>query len=154
MGFLESKLQLQTDFLRLYLLKHYGGVWIDANIILFQDFDWVLQLPDNEDVINKYGTFPEVFMFYLPFYGLTEKWYDGKTEWRVSPGYETWFIAAQPNSTFIDEWLLWYKNFFTMGKIHKDAIITKNRIKLGGLRGSNYLITSQAIQYVIQKKQQ
>ena len=69
MGLWESKLQLKTDFLRLYLLKHYGGVWIDANIILFQNFDWVNSLPDNEDVINKYGTFPEVFMFELFFYG-------------------------------------------------------------------------------------
>jgi len=29
----------RADYLRLYLLKHYGGVWIDADTIIYRDLD-------------------------------------------------------------------------------------------------------------------
>jgi Capsular polysaccharide synthesis protein len=73
----------QADWLRLELLKIYGGLWIDASIILTQTMEW----------LNK--TFQKGNYEYIGFY--IEKF----TTQQTSPVIENWFMAATPNSSFI-----------------------------------------------------
>jgi Capsular polysaccharide synthesis protein len=68
----------QSDWLRLDRIKRYGGVWLDATVILTEPFDWI-QGPG------------EAFMFYQ----------EGMGKDKTQRMYETWFIASVPNSTFI-----------------------------------------------------
>lgn len=68
----------QSDWLRLDRLKRYGGVWLDATVILTESLDWV----------QGSG---EVHMFYQ----------EAMAKDPSQRMYESWFIAAVPNSTFI-----------------------------------------------------
>ena len=54
----------QSDFIRVALLSHYGGLHMDLTIVLTTDLEWLFDLKNNPDVVNKYGEQPEVFYAY------------------------------------------------------------------------------------------
>jgi Capsular polysaccharide synthesis protein len=68
----------QSDWLRLDRIKRYGGVWLDASVILTESLDWV----------QGSG---EALMFY-------QEAMAKDTSQRM---YESWFIASVPNGAFI-----------------------------------------------------
>ncbi len=73
----------QADWLRLKLLAHHGGIWIDASTLLSQNLEWVhtLQAEHNSEYVG----------FYI----------DRFTTRPEQPIVENWFMAAIPNSPFI-----------------------------------------------------
>lgn len=73
----------QADWLRLQLLKFYGGIWIDASTVLTQDLAWV----HNHQAQHK----SEYVGFYLRGYTTNIK----------QPIVENWFMAAIPKSQYI-----------------------------------------------------
>lgn len=73
-----------ADYIRLSLLKQYGGIWMDASILLTENFNWFLEKMDNF----------ENFVFYT----------DDCTTDLSNPIAENWFIAARKNSQFIKDW--------------------------------------------------
>lgn len=76
--------QRQSDWVRLYLIKNYGGVWLDASIILtksLSDLEFI-QKENNSDGIG----------FYLP------------SSSKYTPHIETWFIMARKGQPFISAW--------------------------------------------------
>lgn len=77
----------QTDWIRLALLHRYGGMWLDASIIVAQPLAWVEQERQAEQA--------EFVGFYL----------DGYTTRAAFPVVESWFLAAVPGSVFIRQWL-------------------------------------------------
>lgn len=79
------KLAHKSDLIRLSLLKKYGGIWIDATSIVFEDFDWILKNCSGDDVFLCYS--------------------DDCTQNQQKPIAENWLIAAPPNSQFIIDWL-------------------------------------------------
>ena len=74
-----------SDFIRLKLLYEYGGFWMDASILLNDNFDWILKNLTSQDA----------FLFYS----------DDCTKFINSPIFENWFIACPKNSVFIRDWL-------------------------------------------------
>ena len=84
--FKELTPQQQADWIRLYLLKEYGGFWLDASIVLTQSLSW----------IQKKG---------VPTYGF---YIQGFTKDPQYPVLENWFIASVPQAPFIQAW---YKEF-------------------------------------------
>lgn len=78
----------QTDWLRLTLLKQYGGVWLDASIILTQPLAHWLEPKLRADNVEFTG-------FYLDKYNATTSY----------PVIDSWFLAAKPGSAFIVDWL-------------------------------------------------
>lgn len=50
--------------MRLALVHHFGGVWIDFGTIMINNIDWVFDLKNNPLAKNKYGEHPDVFFFY------------------------------------------------------------------------------------------
>jgi len=58
------KRQTGADYIRLLILKRYGGVWIDLTTILLENLNWLDNLSKNKDVINKFGEKPDIFMFF------------------------------------------------------------------------------------------
>lgn len=85
----------QTDWIRLELLHRYGGIWLDASIILTQSLDWVgeLQRQRNAEFVGYY--------------------IDGYTQRKDLPVVDSWFLAAPAGSHFIADWL----NLFTQQAI-------------------------------------
>lgn len=82
--------QFKSDIIRLYLLKEYGGVWLDASVILNDSLDSMLPKNNTYDVIGFYFT----------------KYYKSNSLNKV-PIIENWFLASGKNSPFISEWLDW-----------------------------------------------
>jgi hypothetical protein len=104
-GFQNLKVQHQADWIRLKLLKSYGGCWIDSGIILNQSINPLYR----ECVSNK----ADLLVFKIL-----------KTQ--TNPKYpigENWFIMAPPNSPVITVWLDEYERAIRMGfKRYQDKI--------------------------------
>ena len=70
----------QADVLRLKLLEKYGGIWMDASILLMENPDKFVG--------------GDVTLFTTP----------GTTN--ADPVYENWFIASTPNNEIIKKWIV------------------------------------------------
>lgn len=75
----------QADWLRLYLVAHHGGFWLDASTLLTDSLDWLQSPP---------GAAVEFVGFYL------EKF----TREARFPVIESWAFGARPGSAFITAW--------------------------------------------------
>lgn len=77
----------KTDLIRLELLYRYGGIWLDATIILQDPINWIhdLQAKNSYDLIAYYR--------------------DQGTKDLQFPVIESWFLAAPPYNEFIKAWL-------------------------------------------------
>lgn len=72
-----------SDFVRLFLLYRYGGVWCDASLILTEDFSWLEKKFKNPDI--------QLFAFY-----------SDNAEDLLN---ESWFLAAPQYSPLVKMWL-------------------------------------------------
>jgi len=87
----------KSDVIRLELLYKYGGIWLDATIIMNQTLDALL-------AVNKNNIY-DMIAFYS----------ESST---IDPDYpviETWFLAAPPNNAFIERWLYYFRPIITLG---------------------------------------
>ena len=76
----------KADWLRVALLQTYGGIWLDASIVLTQPLDWVM------DLQQKHHS--EFVGFYIDRFSIDKQ----------SPVIENWFMASSPQSGFISDW--------------------------------------------------
>lgn len=81
-----------SDLIRLYLIKEYGGFWLDASILLTENLDWIVQIKTKNN------------SEFLGFYS------HECTKNNEYPIVENWFLAASLNSRFIRDWYYEYKN--------------------------------------------
>ncbi len=87
----------KSDVIRLELLHRYGGVWMDATIILNRSMDELL-------AVNVDGR-----------YDLIAYYRDGSTLDKNYPVMESWFLAAPKNNAFIGRWLHYFKPIVELG---------------------------------------
>lgn len=125
----KRSVQMQADYIRIYLLNTFGGIWIDASIIMFQPIDKWLQTED----IDFSG-------FYIG--SLTTN-----PEYKVI---ENWFMCCPPNSLFM------YHSYKEFLKVIEDPDkYVKNAIKKGvdvQKIDQHYLYMHIAFQVVLQTK--
>lgn len=76
----------QSEWLRLYLLRRYGGIWLDASIVLTRPLDWLLEAQAASRA------------HYLGFY------LDRYTVRADCPIIDSWSMAAPAKSRFIEDW--------------------------------------------------
>lgn len=76
----------RADWIRIALLRRWGGVWLDASILLTESLQWML------DAQSRHGV--EYVGFYI----------DGFTCDADYPVIENWCMAAPVGSPFIDRW--------------------------------------------------
>ena len=95
--------QEYANFVRLALLKKYGGIWVDANIYCFQSLDNWLPALLNENVFLLQSNFGD----------------------RLNVN---WFIAATPNHYLINEWKKNYDDFFEENYFRIDNTFIKNKL--------------------------
>jgi len=128
----------KSDWIRLCLLKKYGGLWLDAGIII-NSIDALNQMYDESIKLDS-----ELSVFYLESNMINN---DPMTY------IENWYILAPANSRIINAWY----NEFTSA-IKMDFINYKNElINLGikidqviGGEGNTYLTMHAALQKIIQ----
>jgi hypothetical protein len=105
--------QRLSDLIRLHVLSKHGGIWLDASIVCYENFDWVHQENSN------------CLLYSIP-------------ELSTVPLLESWFIACTPGNPYVNEW----KNEF-MGVSKFDNIddYVKNcKIDMTGINFPDYLL--------------
>ncbi|KAJ3095416.1 hypothetical protein HDU97_006930 [Phlyctochytrium planicorne] len=85
----------RANWIRLAILRQYGGFWIDASTILTGSLDIILNRQ------QELGT--EAFAFYLDWFTLN----------KTIPVYETYFLATVPNGQWISAWMTEYNMVFS-----------------------------------------
>jgi len=78
--------QQKADLLRLDLIYHYGGIWLDASILVYENLDWI------QNLLQETKT--EIFTFYRKKNTLNLN----------SPIIENWLLAGQQNNPFFKLW--------------------------------------------------
>ncbi|SEI07783.1 Capsular polysaccharide synthesis protein [Rheinheimera pacifica] len=81
----------QTDWIRLELLNRYGGIWLDASIILTASLDWVERIRAEQNT--------EFVGYYLERYTTNVH----------RPVVDSWFLAAPAQSRFVADWLALFR---------------------------------------------
>ena len=132
----------KSDWIRLYLLKTYGGVWLDAGIIV-NDLSEFNKMYDNSISKNS-----ELTAFYL----------DGSTNNNDPTTFiENWFIMAPINSRIINAWFNEFEYAINIGFLnYKNELFNKDiNIRNVYMFGENdiYLTCHAAIQKIIQLKE-
>lgn len=131
--------QHKADWIRLYILKNYGGCWMDSSIIVNSDYD--LERLYEESLLRE----SEFTGFYL----------EANTLNSVKDTYiENWFIMAPARSRVIS---LWYEEFteaVTIGFLlyKKKVSAAINVSNLYGAEDDVYLTQHAALQYVLQNR--
>lgn len=70
----------QSDWVRLFVLRKHGGIWMDASIILTKPLDWVVP--------------KRAFAYRLKSFQTSKKF----------PVIESWFLACVPGHPFFEAW--------------------------------------------------
>ncbi|MDR2207317.1 MAG: capsular polysaccharide synthesis protein [Flavobacteriaceae bacterium] len=90
-----------TDLVRLKLLKKYGGIWMDASILLTENLDWILN--------KKYESGADLVGFYSDYF----------TKNSDFPLLETWFLACAPENKFISAWASEFEKCYNSENPHQ-----------------------------------
>lgn len=78
--------QHKADLIRFKLLYVYGGIWLDASIIVYENLDWI------QELVSQNQT--ESFAYYRK-----------KNTTNIdSPVIENWLLATTPNNRFFKDW--------------------------------------------------
>jgi len=126
--------QQQSDWIRLYLLKTYGGLWSDISII----YNDVSKINDLWEKSNEYD--------FTGFYG-------GKKHHGIYEIIETWFILCKKNSKTITLWLDEYERAMKEGFLqYKHRIIQEGTLlnKNNPYPDDIYFIVYYCLQHVLQ----
>ena len=135
--------QHKSDWIRLYLLTHYGGCWLDASIILNDlslDTIWQNSV-DKASVFTAFATGPETYVH---------------SSGKVMPlVIDNWFIMAPQGSDILRRWLNEYTSAIQMGFLEYKRKARKEGVDLHAIQFNGeedvYLTEHICIQKVIQK---
>ncbi|MFD1771628.1 glycosyltransferase family 32 protein [Sphingobacterium suaedae] len=126
----------KTDLIRLDLLYRYGGIWLDATIILKEKLDWIYGL--------QFDSGFELTGFYRGTNTVDE----------VYPVIETWFLASPPGSVFIKNWLAEFSAIRTLGSRAYFELLRKRddyRVISANIEPASYLLVYLACQIALRK---
>lgn len=130
--------QHYADWLRLYLLEKYGGVWMDISIILNKNFD---------DLYKKSIEINSELTGFNAFNLNTDKEY---------PVIENWFIMASRGSELINLWKQEYNNALEKGFLDYKRSQISAGVNYQNIFGDDpdeiYLTQHGCLQVVLQKK--
>ncbi len=78
--------QQKADLIRFQLIYQYGGIWLDATILVYENLAWIQALTEK----NKTNSFA---------------YYRAKNTTNLSfPVLENWLLASTPNNIFFKQW--------------------------------------------------
>lgn len=106
-GFDDLPPQKQSDWVRLAVIKQYGGIWLDASTIVTGSLEWV----------NRFGK--DTVLYYI----------DSNSPDKKHLNIENWFIASAPQTAFISSWFEEFNYSITKykekGHLHYEELKTK-----------------------------
>lgn len=123
-----------SDYVRLYILPIYGGIWMDSSIICQRNLGWVHE--------KNITTGCEMVGYYRKGFS------------SLTPMIESWFFACVPNSNFVKEWR---DEFITMTDYENvdDYVktVTQSGVDISNMPDYrwNYLAVYVAAQKVLQR---
>lgn len=119
-----------SDFIRLYILSKYGGIWLDAYTLLPRSLDWIYDI--DSDFIAYYR--------------------DASTTKQEYKCIENWFIACSPKNEFVT---LWYNEFMRINDYNTidDYVqfVKDQNVDLQNINDYHYLTCYVSCQYLMQK---
>jgi len=135
------KVQHQSDWIRLYLLSKYGGVWMDASVII--NDPKTLEKVFNDSSTSK-----------CHFTGFSFKNENYNRTSKGVPYYlENWFIMAPKNSIIIKLWFEEFDRAVKIGFTEYNKFLKRNDVNINSLKDDEIYFTQHAcLQYVLQKK--
>lgn len=119
-----------SDFVRLYVLYRYGGIWCDASLILTDDLTWVHEKFKNPDT--------QLFAFHSVDENKDEELF-----------IESWFLAAPQYSPLVKLWLDEFKNACDTSLDEYIKECNENNITL---KGADFAFMKYLAVYVCLKK--
>jgi hypothetical protein len=128
-------IQQKSDWIRLYLLKNYGGLWMDASTII-NDGSAVDALY-NESVQKKSQ--------------LTAFTYREKPDDIIPKNIESWFLMAPKNSIVIEDWYNEFTLAINIGFDKYIEMLNREKVDLRSIDPGTYLTLSMALQKTLQK---
>src|SRR5690606_24665360 len=90
-----------TDLVRLKLIEKYGGIWLDASVLLTENFDWLQEIKK----INQSDFIGFIADFFTTDFNF--------------PLIETWFLASAPQNLFIKAWSEEFEKCYTSPNPHR-----------------------------------
>ncbi len=142
-----SKLLVQhkADWLRLYLLQHYGGCWIDASIII-----------NDTTVMNRIRYASVKQRSALTGFQTKENRTFQHTSGTALPlVVDNWFIMAPPNSPIIRAWHTEFTKAVTMGLLNYKRALQAQGVNISAIHFKHaddvYLTQHMCIQKVLQR---
>lgn len=122
-----------ADYIRLYLLKKYGGIWLDASILLNENLNWILER------IKKNQT----FVFYS----------DECTLDNNRPIIENWMIICEEKNEFISDWFEEFEKCFLSEEPKSYYFFLKdNTSVIQNIRNTEYLMCYISAAIIMKKK--
>ena len=91
-----------ADMSRIALIMEHGGIYVDmTTFTMDESYDWLLNITKipSTFIWNRYGSQPDVLMFWNTYYRNEMNWWidkNTKSTWHLS--YESGFIAAVKGS--------------------------------------------------------
>jgi hypothetical protein len=73
----------RSDLIRIALIKHFGGVYVDYTTVLTQSFDWLLSISSVKAMENKFGVAPDMLLTYSSIDGEFSSHFDPLTNQSV-----------------------------------------------------------------------
>ncbi len=130
-----------ADYVRLFLLKKYGGFWLDSSIL-------IMNKSFLDDICNSYKKYKfDVFLFEYSNRNSSDKIEDKYLE--------NWFIVAPKNSIFIADMLYEYKKALNMTFIKYKKELRNENINLKGIidgEDETYLMQHAIIRKLLKNK--
>ncbi len=131
----EMSATTKSDLIRLELILRYGGIWLDATTLVFEDFSWIYE----KFLSGRYN--------FVGFY------YESWTKVRHFPILESWLIASPPGDPFIRLWRDEFKNVTQGADTYLSSL--KNRADYGeilqGVEDPKYLLAYLAAQVAMRQ---
>ena len=126
----------QSEWMRLYLLHRYGGIWLDASIILTQPLDWMIEA--------QTAGRAQYLGYYL----------DRFTARADCPVIDSWCMAAPLGSPFIADWFSEFCGAaLTDSPAYIQALGRRREHILQKINSPEYLAVHVAAQKLLNQKQ-
>jgi hypothetical protein len=122
----------ESDFVRLHLLKKYGGIWLDASTICTRSLDWIIDTCNTKQC--------QFFGYYLSDWTTNDKF----------PILENWMFACVPRSNFVVNWCDEFMRINTFLTVDEYIASVRLDTDLQGLQIPNYLAMHAAAQRTLQ----
>ncbi len=127
--------QKVANFIRIYILSHYGGIWIDSTIYLNKSLDWIhsYQVYENSEFVGFFINSTHENKMILN-----------------TPIIENWFMASIPNSEFMKDWNDFYFTINNYNNEDEYLNFVRKTTDLSGIDAPGYLTMHVACQYILQ----